>query len=314
MRFTFVSVSEQKTVTMAKGNERVTLRNNRLECDFDIEEVEPDGSFWAKYTYRRAVLKLKAPGVNVEYDSDANQPKIPPEALVLRLMLGEEFYVNITPQGRVKKVNGLQAIVSSIKGKIPLITGRDEFLRAVDMQFVEIRIRSQFEDLLAIFPDACTPGHCAAPDAGRIAVGDSWSRTERREGSDTVTQRSFRLGERRPGGIAVIDVNLVVRTLADANGTAVGGVEVKREVSGTGTGRIEVNESTGRIINYTLTQDFVEQVKLSAQGPVLRLPHAPAPTKTHTVTIFEMIERPKASPKLVPQAEPNSYAPVANQP
>jgi hypothetical protein len=70
-----------------------------------------------------------------------------------------------------------------------------------------------------------------------------------------------------------------------------GGVTARREVSGKGSGAVEIEEATGRIINEKVTRETVDEIKASPQGPVLRLPPLRPPSSTYTVTTFQMTKR-----------------------
>jgi len=297
-KFYLVSVNEQTTTShpalgVVDGNERVASQTIRLGCDLDIEEVEEDGCAWAKYTYRQAAMKINDQGVNIAFDSDANQPKVPPLALPLATAVGEGFYIRITPQGRIDKINGLQAVASSAKAKVPNIATRDQVVQAIDKQFSEAVVKRELEDQMTVFPDANAGAAEGIEMPSRSRT--TWNRTEQVDEDKIVVERTFRLRERRaPGdtlGIAVIDVNIVVRPAANADEQVAGGVRTRREVSGQGAGQLEIDEATGRIINKRLTRDTVEQTKVSSEGQVLRIPTVPGPTTKHIVKTFQMIIR-----------------------
>jgi hypothetical protein len=288
----------------------------RLECDFDVEEVDNDGNTWAKYTYRRVTFKAKGAGLDMEYDSDANRPKVPPQVLSLHLARGESFFIRVTPQGHIDKINGLSAVMGNAKSKIPNIAERDLLIRLVEQYFAEAAIKRELESRLAVFPDSAPPAAVLRQQdagAGAIDIGDSWSRRELVDDDKTLLKWTWRLRERRgiaPDTIAVIDVNLVAspaprspsgeagskvegqpRFIGDKQEVAIGGVKTRREVKGQGFGQIEIDEATGRIINSTLTHDLVEIILLLPEGPIRRPPPAPAPTRMHIVTTFQMIKR-----------------------
>ncbi len=357
-----VSVAKQMTTQVASPGApgRITEQTIRLGCDLDIKEVEEDGCAWAKYTYRQVAMKIEGPGVSIDFDSDANQPKVPLQVLPLAMAVGEGFYVKITPQGRIDKINGLQAIISSAKAKVPGVAGRSQILQTIDNQFGEAVTRRDIEDQLAVFPDPCMRSRLGEDTAGaaeeiempsrsravepgqepQTAV-DTWSRIERIDEEKIVVERTFRLKGRRPAPVLepnaqpsskvavtdqisefdsipqsqnwcwVIDVNIVVRPAADVKETVRGGVRMRREVSGRGAGQIEIDESTGRIINSQTTKDLVEEIKFSSEGPVRRIPPVPEPARTHVVTAFRMIKRESGKPPASPppdgtvESEPN---------
>jgi hypothetical protein len=147
--------------------------------------------------------------------------------------------------------------------------------------------------------------------------GVTWSRTEilsfaeagyaeveQIEEANIVFEKTFRLNPDKSGqgGIAVVDVNLIVKPAyapvlsAPASESP---VRANREISGEGAGRIEIEEATGRIISSKMTQDMTERVKYVAQGPMLRPPPAPEPGTTHTVTTFQMTKREPPAPSKI---------------
>jgi len=164
-RYSLVSVTEQKMARVVDGNERVAAQTTQLECDFDIEEVDEAGFAWVKYVYRRVIMKAESPELNFVFDSDANQLKTPIQAMPLRLAVGEELYLRITPQGRIEKINGLQALITSAKAKTGNFTGADRVGQGITQRFAEPTVRRELEDQLRIFPES---------NEG----GVTWSRTE----------------------------------------------------------------------------------------------------------------------------------------
>jgi hypothetical protein len=313
-KFSFVSTTDTKKVRYVDANDEQLQQMLRLECDFDIEEVDldPDGvcrGAWAKYTYKHIVFNSRGKGVDMDYDSDANRPKVPPQVLPLHLARGESFFVKITPQGRIDKINGLPAVAGNAKSKIPGFADRDRLVQLVEEYFDEASIRGELEGRLAVFPDT---------GAVPTDIGDTWSRQERNDEDKTSLQWTWRLSQRlgtAPDVKAIIDVNLIILPIPESRpaiaeespgkepDVTIAGLKARREVSGRGAGQVEVDEATGRIINSTLTQDLVEKLEFLPEGPVRRTPPAPAPVHTHIVTTFKMIKRNSDQPAVI--AEPN---------
>jgi hypothetical protein len=124
-----------------------------------------------------------------------------------------------------------------------------------------------------------------------------------------VFEKTFRLNPDKSGqgGIAVVDVNLVIKSASAPVLSAPApesSIRANREISGEGAGRIEIEEATGRIISSKMTQDMTERIKYVAQGPMLRPPPAPEPTTTHTVTTFQMTRREPPAPGKVEGDKP----------
>ena len=330
-KYSLVSVTEQRMARVMDGNERVAEQTTQIECDFDIKEVDEAGFAWGEYAYRRTIMKVKSPELNFVFDSDANQSRMPIQAIPLRLVVGEELYLRITPQGRIEKINGLQALITSCKTRNPSFANAGIINQAIDRRFAEPTIRRELEDQLRVFPEPAlrslpvlhSPGE-GGSEAGSNEGEVTWSRTyilssaevgyskvEHVEEVNIVFEKTFRLNPDKSGkgGIAVVDVNLVIKpacapvlsTPPERDGQAQASessVRANKEISGSGTGQIEIEEATGRIISSKMTQDMTEGIKYIyiTQGPMLRLPPSPEPIITHTVTTFQMTKVEGAKP------------------
>jgi len=308
-KYSLVLVTEQKMARITDGNEQTFEQTTRFECDFDIEEVDENGRAWAKYTYRRTAIKVKSPELNFVFDSDANQLKTPIQAVSLRLVVGEGLYLRITPQGRIEKINGLQALVTYSKAKIGNFAGAGIVSQAIDRQFAELAVRRVLENQMAVFPEPNKGGATwvrtdvlSSAEAGDAVAGQI-------EEANTIFERTFRLNPDKSGqgGIAVVDVNLVIKSASApvlSTPAPESPVRANREILGEGAGQIEIEEATGRIISSKMTQDIVERVKYVAQGPMLRPPPASEPITTHMVTTFQMTRREPPVPSKVEGDKP----------
>ena len=307
-RYSLVSVNEQKMARVVDGNEQTVEQTTRLECDFDVEEVDESGCAWVKYTYKRVIMKLRSQGQKADFDSDANQVKTPLQAVPLRLAMGEELYLRITPQGRIEKINGLQAIITSAKAKMGNFAGTATASQGIDQLFAEPTVRRALEDQLRIFPESNEPGAMWGRTEILSSAEAGYAQAEQIEEANIVFERTFRLNPDKSGqgGIAVVDVNLVIKSASTpvlSTTVPESSIRANREILGEGTGRIEIEEATGRIISSKMTQDVTERVKYVAQGPMLRSPPAPEPSTTHTVTTFQMTKIEGAKP--APPADAN---------
>ena len=312
-RYSLVSVTEQKMARVVDGNEQAAERTTQLECDFDIKEVDEAGFAWVKYTYRRVIMKAKSQEVNFVFDSDANQLKTPMQAMPLRLAMGEELYLRITPQGQIEKINGLQALITSAKAKMANFAGADRVSQGIIQVFAEPTVRRELEDQLRIFPESNEGGATWSRTEILSSAEAGYAQAEQTEEVNIVFEKTFRLNPAKSGqgGVAVVDVNLVIKSASapvlstppERDGQAqasVSPVRANMEIWGEGAGQVEIEEATGRIISSKMTQDTTERVKyIVQQGLMLRLPPAPEPITTHTVTTFQMTQREPPVPSKV---------------
>jgi len=304
--------SSQRTEQEVNDQPYVTEQAVRFGCDLEITEVEENGAAWAKYTYRQVAMKSSDSSGKNEFDSevDVNRPRIPLQVLPLYVALNEELYIKITPYGSIARINGLQAIITAAQNKVLVSVARRSMgtaFEVIDATFSEAEVRKILEDHLAVFPPSgvLRTDPCAYPAANDIAVGEpnQWTRIENIEDSDMVMESVFRLAEVRSDGNAVIDVNLVIKTSDNVKEVISSGIKTRREVGGRGRGQIEIDKSTGQIINKRLVYDWVDEIKAVSQGQIRRIPPVPKPIHTHVETTFQMIKRDSA--KQAPLPEPN---------
>jgi hypothetical protein len=292
-KYSLVSITDHNALQVVDGNEQKSEENNQLECSLDIEEVDENGFAWAKYTYKRFTMKLRSESQKFSYDSDANQLKIPVQALPWRVAMGESVYLRITPQGRIEKINGLQALITIAKSKIRNITNADTIIPNINRQFAEATVRRELENQLAVFPDSNESDRIwnrkeilSSEDLGYAVV-------ERVEEVNTVIEKTFRLNPEKSarGGVAVLDVNLVIKpasTHAYNPSVSEAASRPSREVSGEGFGQIEIEEATGRVISNKSTRDIIERIKFITPMHMIRPPPGPEPLISHIVTTFQM--------------------------
>ena len=305
-KFSLVSVTQtRRTRSLSPDTNQDSLvadtdsakQTFRTRGDLDIEEVEPDGSAWAKYTYRQVALKIEGEGTEIDFDSDESRSQssstessfsrpgrraeAPIQALPWISVINEGFYLRITPQGRITNINGLNAVIGNAKSKIPNVPIKGQFNSAIEQQFSEQSVKRSLTNQLAVFPDA---------NASPVSTGDTWSRIQIEDEEAITTKRTYQLKEYRDGA-ALVDVNIIVASVPDAGPVFIREMRAEREISGRGAGQIEIEQSSGRIINSTTTQDLVEKIRFLPQGPIRRPPPAPAPARTHIVTTFQMIKR-----------------------
>jgi hypothetical protein len=313
-KYSLVSVTEQKISRIVDGNELSSEQTTRLECDLNVEEVDENGVAWTRYTYKRVTMKLQSKGQGVEFDSDANESKVPIAALPFQMALGESIYLRITPQGHIDKINGLPSLITTAKSKMGDFSGADMVKREIGRQYDEPAVRRMLEDQLMVFPDSNNEGMIwsrrevlSSADVGYAPA------SERIEDVNIVFEKTFRLNApaARQGGISVVDVNLTVqpevsytraselrRLASQGEAAEAASLKPSREISGNGAGQIEIENTTGRIISNKMTRDMVEKVKMATQSQMLRPMSGPEPIITHKVTTFQMTKITESKPVL----------------
>ena len=162
----------------------------------------------------------------------------------------------------------------------------------VDKLIDEQSIKESTSSLMVVYPDE------------PVGIGDSWSKIIAvSTGSPMIMENKWTLKDRK-NGTAIIDVNSVMKPNPDAKPMEMGTMKMDYQLSGTQNGRMDMEESTGRIIKSKMNQDMSGQIVMSdssGQG----MPDMTVPMKIKSVITFEMTERKEQAPEPVPSPVPN---------
>ena len=280
-RYYLKRVIEQKITRVVDSNEQITEQATGIGYELDVTEVDFEDNMWVSCKYDWTKVSLKSGEKTVFFDSSEKGTATVGTA-GFKLIVGESFYVNITPEGEVKRVNGLDAVRSYVKNKIPPGSNREAVLKGLG-QVLDVEItKKSFEDFMMIFPEKA------------VGVGDFWDRNVTFEAkSGKIIQKKKWTLKSRKDGISLIEFEGSTRPEALKRSQVPQNMKPRYEVSTVSRGQIEVEESTGRIIRSEIVEDTIAGYK-DING---KLPKGyPKPVKVHSVTVNEMTEQPKAVP------------------
>jgi hypothetical protein len=288
-------VTEQKISQNLSGQEQKIEQTIGLGCDFDVKNVEPNENAWVSYTYRWVKLIQKGAGGNVVYDSSEKGVTAPNMAQGFAALLGEGFSLEITPQGRVEAVEGLQTIRDNIGKKLPAGPMKEAMMLGLKQFVNEKGIKEMMESSMAIYPEK------------PVGIGDSWRKTVAlTQGAAMTVENEYILKDRK-NGISFIEVKSNIKSNPNAEPMEMGLTKVRYELLGKQQGLIEIEESTGRLIRSKTNQDISGQIKVKVEGQQSQEMHIPV--KIDGIVTCEMTERKEAKkiiyPKEVVVTDPN---------
>ncbi len=276
------TVIRPSSTQSAGKKEFAEQQNFGFGYNVDVDEVDGEGNAWIKLEYDWVSLLQKSPQGEVRYNSSKTYRVLPKSARGFAALVGQRFFVKMTPQGRIEKINGLGLLRSHVKSRLPgsaTEEQKDAMLKGMDSQLEQMATKEFFETLMAIYPEVA------------VGVGDSWSeKTSSIGGLPVVAERKFELKERK-GGVAVIGVNSVIESDPEAKPLRTGTLEVTYKLSGKQEGQIKMEESTGRVIYSKLTEEISGKTETRVMdGSGWR---NISPIKIQGTTTFEMTERKK---------------------
>ena len=262
-------ISDSNVVQEMMGQKTATDVTVGFGYRFDVKEVDQKGNGWVDCTFDWIKFRQKAPTMEVVYDSSKQVSPVPPGAESVAVLLGESFSAEITPQGQVQELRGLEQLRKNIEKKIPEGPERKQMLDAFEKQQLAESIKELCLSPMAVYPDK------------PVGIGDTWSRTVSFKTQPLILDNKWTLKDRKAGS-AIIEASTTVKS--NPEGLQDAAVKMKLDMSGKGVGQIEIKESTGQIIRSKMTQDLSGQMQTGA---------ATVSLKMHGVTTFEMTERKK---------------------
>jgi FKBP-type peptidyl-prolyl cis-trans isomerase len=257
--YTLRNISEQKITQTINGQPMNVLQVIGFDMRYDVLKVDEAGNMTTKTTFTGATFMMNGPMGNIEYDSTQAEAKVPEPLKGIAAMLGQSFQVTMSPRGRVLDMQGAEAMLQSVMEKIDI---PDKNMRAMmqdqmKAQFSAENLRKMTESGSAFYPEK------------PVAIGESWGGVAGiAPGLGINTTNSWTLKERRDG-IAIITASTTLEAPATTAPVQMGNMTVQNEMSGSGTGTMEVDEATGWVRE--------SEVKMVVSGKVTTATQRPAP-------------------------------------
>jgi hypothetical protein len=245
-------ITDQKVSQTIQGQQQDLTQTVGIGYTFDVGEVKSDGSMLATVTYEWVRFEQKGPAGEILYDS-ANPPdRIDPSAAGYPALLGQSFTMELSPEGQVKDLWGVDDMLAGILGALDLPPGgmRDTLEQSFRSQFGEQSMKENMENMMAIYP------------ADPVDIGDTWTKkVVVATGFPMILENSWTLKSRQDG-VATIAVFSKVEPNPDAPPLEIGPIKISYELSGEQQGTMELDEGTGWTLGAHMTQAFSGEMKM----------------------------------------------------
>lgn len=251
-------VTDQKISQTIQGRLLDMRQTIGMGFTYDVKDVRADGTAVVKVAYHSALLKQKGPMGTIQYDSKNPPETVPAMAQGFAALVGQGFTMELTPEGTVTKVEGVDEMLAHI---MKSIKAPDESIRAtmekkMKEQFGDEALKEIMEKMMAIYPDK------------PVGVGDSWRRKiVISKGFAMTIDNTWTLKSRRDG-IAVVEVNSTVKPNANAKPLDMGTLRLQYDIGGKQQGEMKIDEATGWVIQAKMTQNLSGKVRAQGLGGV----------------------------------------------
>jgi len=205
---------------------------------YTVEDVQSDGSMVLKITYDSMVFKTESPmqGQNMEYDSTKPDNTDGPLTSIMGAIVGQSFTIVVTSEGKVKEIKGADEFLNRIQGEINTLSDaqtRATVEASLKSQYSAEALKANMENSFYMYPDK------------PVGIGDTWQRrTALNQAFPMIVNTIYTLKERKDG-IAVIDIFAMIQTDKTAGPSEMGTMKMQYNMSGSVTGTMEIQESTG---------------------------------------------------------------------
>jgi len=147
-------IKEDKISQTMMGQQQNIISTKTTELEFEVEGVDPNGVARLKVTY--LTIKEKGQGVAEQMQYDSTKPDIPtdyPFAPMYSAMIGRSFVAQVTPQGMMTGLEGVEEMYMAMAETI--VQGEDEAIRKRiserGAEGLEERIESSIERMNQIY-------------------------------------------------------------------------------------------------------------------------------------------------------------------
>jgi len=250
------TINEQQISDLTTAKEGTAVMTIGIGAKLDVSNIDANGNAQVTYTYKWVKVGIKWATEEKVYDSSKKDSTISPELQWFAPLLEESFSLTITPEGLISEIKGLDKVRSNVRQKLPQGQMQELAMSSLKSWLNEQALRERIENSMAIYPDK------------PVGVGDSWSRnTAYSIGSAMILENRWTLKERK-NGVAVIEVVSTIKPNPQAKPTEMGspGVTSSSEFTGNQQGLIEMQESTGLIINSKINQQMSGQTTITRPG------------------------------------------------
>lgn len=237
----------QKLPAQLGGQEQKIEQAMGMTYSFKVKDVDGDGGMSCEVTYEAMQYKMKAPMVNLEYDSEDPPEDVPMMARGFAAMVGQSFQAKFTPLGKASELTGLEKIFDRVLEKMELPEGpmRKNIEKQLKTQFGDEAMKHTMQRLTGLlFPEKA------------VGVGDSWEETVNVTRPLALAMEQTMTLRKREAGVATVDVETKVSPCPDAEPMKMGTITVSYELKGTQTGTVTIDESTGWTTGGKLKQNL----------------------------------------------------------
>lgn len=271
--FRMVSTTESESSQSFQGMDQTTKQSMVQGTLLEVLSVDADGAARLRYTTESVRVSMETAMGLLEYDSSQPDAVVPQALRPIALTLGAVYLMTLAPDGSVSDVTGGEDMLDSMLDGMELPPG-------ITAESMRQELEAQFgNDAVA----TSMAGNFTAYPKETVDVGTSWTNTGRTPGIP-LTMETVTTMTGRAEGI----VTLAAEATFSSDSTSVleaAGVSQRFDVTGTSSGTMEIEESTGMHFRSRIEMTMTGTITISMAGRDMAIPMS-----SRTVTTVERVQ------------------------
>lgn len=234
------------------GQKQDMTQEMGLGYAFEVQQVASDGTMSAKMTCNWTSFKQDSPLGKVDYDSSKATQAIPTAAKPFAALVGTSLTMDLSPQGEVSNVKGLEKMIEAVLKSLELPAGtpKADLENQLREQFGDKAMQENMSQMMAVFPPK------------PVGIGDSWSKQLSLAKPFPMRVDTTWTLKARKNGIAVVDIRSKLETDPKGEAMKLGPMSLRPSLSGTQTGTQQIDEATGWVKSGKIQQEFSGKLKI----------------------------------------------------
>ncbi len=243
-----------QTRSQTVDDEKQSLGQEMLQVwDVDVTGRQKNGNMDIKLTYKRIKIDQDFDGQRIEYDSDNPPTVLDPSMKSLAVMSGTVIQVQMTPDGKVAKVEGVDAMIDKMIKAMNITDSEQKQAVLADLrkQWGTDAMKQSLEQITSFYPTK------------PVMQGNSWTSDFNLTSGVPMHIVSTYTLQTRIGGIDSIDVSSQISSDTATSSVTMGSLTMAYSINGSQSGTILADEATGLPSSSRLNMHYDGTVTVS---------------------------------------------------
>ena len=236
-----------------------------------VMDVDARGNASLRMTFQSASVTIKpqgGKGIAAKAQSDEESKMM---ARVFRSLVGQSLMLKLSPLGKTLELRGMDALLERMISSMNLPR---EVQNDPEWKQVKAGLKKAFSDsALKNFSNGFSPYSDRA-----LSIGDSWTSSSTQGNAFLPATKTTYTLKSRANGIAVIAMRGVFDSKPQASPFQMPGMKMQISLSGTQTGTMRIEESTGMALSGDIRSDLQTHTSTQTTGANAPRGKAGAPT------------------------------------